>query len=161
MTVWMPVGDGFIEADVIRWTEPVYRDRLRGKPVRVGKRLVAAEVLEADRDGWTHLLVRGSEAVSANFGWNLRDVLLPPKDEETKRKRTTITRGGAERLLWSDESARALVASRFLNERDTAPPPPVSTAKLRRPSRSTRHSSSGKHKRRIRDTGWKPPRPRF
>ena len=98
MAVWMPVGDGFIEADVIRWTEPVYRNRPRGKPVRVGKRLVTAEVLEA-RDGWTHLLVRGAEAVSANFGWNLRDVLLPPKHEKTKRKRTTLTRGGAERLL--------------------------------------------------------------
>ncbi len=159
MTKWVPVGDGFIEADVIRWTEPVYKKQPRGKPVRVGKRLVTAEVLEADRDGWTHLLVRGAKAVSANFGWNLRDVLLPPKDEETKRKRTTITRGGAERLLWSDESARALVASRFLNERDTAPP--VSTAKLRRPPRSARHSSSGKHKRRVRNPGWKPPRPRF
>ena len=26
MAGWIPVGDGFIEADVIRWKEPVFKN---------------------------------------------------------------------------------------------------------------------------------------
>ena len=159
MAAWMPVGDGFIEADVIRWTEPVYRDRRRGKPIRVGERLVTAEVLAADTDGWVHLLVRRSEALSPKTGWNLSDVTLPPKDTETKRRRRTIARGHAERLAWSDESARALIASRFLNEQNTTSPTMPATP---RPTRQpARHSVSGAHKRRVRKPRWRPPRPRY
>jgi hypothetical protein len=122
MAVWIPVGDGFIEADVIRWKEPVFRNRHYGKAARVGERLVTAEVLrEADQDGWVYLLVRGSEALSANIGWSLSDVLLAPRDTEARRRLKTIVRGKAERLTWSDESARAVVTSQFLRDLDPAP----------------------------------------
>src|SRR5208282_1435355 len=122
MAVWMPVGDGFIEADVIRWKEPVFRNRRYGKPARLGDRLVTAEVLRDDGgSGWVDLLVRRSEAVSAHPGWNLSDVPLPEKDRETKRRRSTIIRGEPERLTWSDESARAIVASRYLGKLKSAP----------------------------------------
>ena len=78
MAVWISVGDGFIAADVIRWKEPVFKNRRSGRPDRVGERLVIAEVLRAgDRDGWVSVLVRGSEVVSARIGWNVSDVLLP------------------------------------------------------------------------------------
>lgn len=77
---------------------------------------MTAEVLR-DEAGWVYLLVRGCEVLSANYGWNIRDVPLLPKNTEAKRKRTTIARGSAERLLWSDESARALLASKFLGNR--------------------------------------------
>lgn len=121
MAVWIPVGDGFIEADVIRWKEPVFRNRRSGRAVRVGDRMVFAEVLrESDADGWVYLLVRGSEVVSAKIGWSHSDVLLPAKGQETKRQLGTIVRGNPERLAWSDESARAVVASRFLGNRDSA-----------------------------------------
>ena len=110
MAVWISVGDGFIEADVIRWKEPVFKNRRRGEPARVGVRQVSAEVLrEANRDGWVHLLVRRSEVLSVRTGWRLWDVVLPPKDEETWRRLGTILRGDPERLTWSDESARAMV----------------------------------------------------
>ena len=128
MAIWMPVGDGFIEADVIRWKEPVFKNQRYGKPARLGHRLVTAEVLrEANREGWVYLLVRASEVISAHIGWNLSDVPLPPKDIETKRRLRTIVRGGAERLAWSDESARAIVAGQFLGNPNPAPPVPTDT----------------------------------
>ena len=93
MAVWLPAGDGFIAADVIRWKEPVFMNRRRRRPARLGERLVIAEVLgESDRHGWVHLLVRSSEVVSARIGWNVSDVLLPATGKETKRKLWTIVR---------------------------------------------------------------------
>jgi hypothetical protein len=121
MAVWLPVGDGFIEADVIRWIEPVFRNRRHGRPARVGERVVIAEVLrEKDREGWVYLLVRSTDVVAARIGWNVSDVLLPVTGKETKRQLSTIIRGKPERLAWSDESARAIVASRFLGNRNPA-----------------------------------------
>lgn len=119
MAEWIPIGDDFIVADVIRWKEGVFKNRRRkkAKPMRLGERLVIAEVLR-DEAGWVYLLVRGCEVVSANMGWNLRDVPLLAKNTETKRKRKTIARGKPERLLWSDESARAVVASKFLGNQE-------------------------------------------
>jgi hypothetical protein len=126
MTVWVPVGAEFIEADVIRWKEPVFKNRRHGRSTRLGERLMIAEVLsEANRDGWVYLLVRGGEVVSAHVGWNPSDVPLPPKDGETRRRLSTIVKGGAERLVWSDESARSIVASQFLRNLSPAPRAPL------------------------------------
>jgi hypothetical protein len=124
MAVWISVGDGFIEADVIRWKEPVFKNRRRGQPARVGDRLVSAEVLrEADKDGWVYLLVRHSEVLSVRTSWLLSDVLLPATGEETRRRLGTILRGNPERLAWSDESARvSVVASQFLGNPNPAAP---------------------------------------
>lgn len=115
MAEWVSVGDAFIVADVIRWSEGVFKNRRskKGKPVKLGERQVIAEVLREEA-GWIYLLVRRCEVASATIGRNLQDVPVLPKDTETKRKRTTIARGKAERLLWSDESARALLTSQFL-----------------------------------------------
>jgi len=151
MAAWIPVGDGFIEADVIRWKEPVFKNRRSGRAVRVGDRLVFAEVLrKSDEDGWVYLLVLGSEVVSAKVGWSLSDVLLPAKGDETRRQRRTILRSNPERLAWSDESARAVVASRFLGNRNHALPvsgdKPKSYAlrPSRRPASRMKKKRSGK-----------------
>jgi hypothetical protein len=121
MAIWIPVGDGFIEADVIRWKEPVFKNRWRGQPALVGDRLVTAEVLR-EADGWVYLLVRHSEVVSVRTSWQLSDVPLPATDKEAQRRLRTILRGNPERLAWSDESARAIVASQFLGNPNPAPP---------------------------------------
>jgi hypothetical protein len=115
MAEWVPVGNDFIAADVIRWREGVFKSRRskKGRAIKLGNRLMIAEVLR-DEAGWTYLLVRRCEVISATIGRNPCDVPVLPKGTETKRKRATIARGKAERLLWSDESARALLASRFL-----------------------------------------------
>ncbi len=57
MDQWVPATD-FIAADVVRWTEGIYDRRRRGKALRIGERLVAAEVIERGKDGWVRLLVR-------------------------------------------------------------------------------------------------------
>jgi hypothetical protein len=110
---WISCGSGFIEADVIRWNESVWhkpRGR-RGRTLNIGDRAVIAEVI---RDGgeWIDVLIRGCTVVSEKPG---RKVALLPKGQEARRKRRTIERGKPERLLWSDESARAILASKFLS----------------------------------------------
>lgn len=102
---WIPCGSGFIEADVIRWTEGVWRKprQRRGRAVNIGELLVTAEVLR-DQDGWLDLLVRSCTVASEKPG---HKVLPLPNDQSLHRKRHTVEKGKPERLLWSDEAARA------------------------------------------------------
>lgn len=106
---WVSAAEGFIEADVIRWTEGIYEKRRgkKGKSRRLGERLVAAEVIEATDDGWLKLLVRACTVTKDDFS----KARLPPlrAGEIVKRARKTVERGGPERLLWSDEEARNAV----------------------------------------------------
>lgn len=113
---WIPCGSGFIEADVIRWKEAAWekRRRRRGRAVNAGDRMVVAEVIRDYKDGWVELLVRGSTVVFEKPGWLLKP-LLP--NLTVRRRRRTIERGNPERLLWSDESARAALNSKFLGKR--------------------------------------------
>ena len=69
MAEWVSAADGFIEADVIRWKEGVFKPRRsrKGRSVRIGEQLVTAEVLrESDVKGFVPLLVRGCEIIDAN-----------------------------------------------------------------------------------------------
>ncbi len=75
------------------------------------------------------LSVRDCELLSAKIGRDIRDVPVLAKGIETKRKRATIVRGKPERLLWSDESARALLASRFLGNQPPSSPEPKGSDK--------------------------------
>ena len=115
MPKWIPCGDGFIEADVVRWKESAWQQPKRKKDsaVNLGQRLITAEVIR-DADGWVHLLIRAYAIASEKPG---RKVELMQKGTEIRRKRTTIERGKPERLLWSDESVRAALVSRFLCQR--------------------------------------------
>jgi hypothetical protein len=126
MTEWVPVGNDFIAADVIRWKEGVFKPRRskKGKAIKLGERQMIAEVLR-DEAGWVYLLVRGCEVMSATIGLNPCDVPVLAKGTGTKRKRATIVRGKPDRLLWSDESARALLASWYPGNQ----PPPSSEPK--------------------------------
>ena len=103
---WVSAAEGFIEADVIRWTEGIYERRRgkKGKSRRLGERLVAAEVIEATNDGWLKLLVRACTVTKDDFS----GARLPPLiiGETIKRARKTVERGRPERLSWTDESAR-------------------------------------------------------
>jgi hypothetical protein len=158
MAVWISVGDGFIEADVIRWKEPVFKNRGWGEPVRVGDRMVTAEVLrEADKDGWVYLLVRHSEVASVRTGWQLSDMLLPATGKETRRKLRTIVRGNPERLAWSDESARAIVASQFLGNPNPAPPVVATETDEHYSLRSAFNPASRMNEIRAPKPGWHMP----
>lgn len=101
-----------MEADVIRWKEGAWEKRRgRGRAVKAGERMVIAEVIR-DKDGWVELLLRGSTVVSEKPGWLLEPL---PKNLKVRRRRRTIERGNPERLLWSDESVRAGLNSKFLS----------------------------------------------
>ncbi|MBK9131248.1 MAG: hypothetical protein IPM20_06370 [Gammaproteobacteria bacterium] len=116
MTEWIPVGAAFIQADVIRCKESIWDQRRtrKGRAFRLGERLVIAEVLsEEDEKGWVWLLVVGCEVLSEKPSRRPRKLVLD-KGSKIKRKRTTLARGNIERLPWSEESARLLLASRFL-----------------------------------------------
>ena len=103
-------------ADVIRWKEAVWEKRSRrrtARAVNAGERLVIAEVIK-DNDGWVELLIRGCSIVSEKPGWLLKPL---PTSLAVRRRRQTIEKGNPERLLWSDESARAGLSCKFLGRR--------------------------------------------
>ena len=109
---WVSCGGGFIEADVIRWTEAVWwkSRRKRSRAVKIGDRVVIAEVLR-DEGGWLELLVRQCTVGKPKYN---RPLVSLTKNMPVRRKRRTIERAQPERLLWSDEAARALLLSKFL-----------------------------------------------
>lgn len=106
---WISASEGFIQADVIRWTEGIYAKHRRknAKSPRLGERLVTAQVLEATDDGWLKLLVLGSVITKDDYAGSRLPHLS--SGEQIKRARKTVERGKPERLLWSDESARSAV----------------------------------------------------
>lgn len=106
MDTWIPAED-FIAADVIRWTEAIFDRRRKGKALRIGERALAGEVVERTNDGWVRILLRAGVVTKAEFAGK---PIPPLKTGDTiKRGLKTILRGKPERLLWSDESARAEV----------------------------------------------------
>lgn len=121
MDQWVPATD-FIAADVIRWTEGIYDRRKRAKALRIGERLIAAEVIERGKDGWVKLLVRACTITKDEFAGK---PILPLKPgEPVRRGEKTILRGKPQRLLWDDETARTAVVqgssrgSRYISKAD-------------------------------------------
>ncbi|MFN3859625.1 MAG: hypothetical protein ACK4RV_17915 [Caulobacter sp.] len=121
MDQWVPATD-FIAADVIRWTEGIYDRRKRGKALRIGERLVAAEVIERGKDGWVTLLVRASTITKDEVAG--RSIIRLKPGEALRRGEKTILRGKPHRLLWDDETARQAVVqgssrgSRYIRKDD-------------------------------------------
>jgi hypothetical protein len=121
MHQWIPATD-FIAADIVRWTEGIYDRRRRGKALRIGERLVAAEVIERGRDGWVKLLVRACTITKDEFAG--RPILPLKAGEQVRRGEKTILRGKPQRLLWDDETARQAVVngssrgSRYIKNED-------------------------------------------
>jgi hypothetical protein len=113
MAPWVPAKD-FIEADLIRWNEGVFDRRRRGKDaLRIGERVVVAEVLKIDADDWVRLLIRACttslDDIVGKYAPNLK------LEAEIRRAKKTILRGKPVRLQWSEESVREAVAVERLN----------------------------------------------
>ena len=108
---WIPCGSGFIEADVIRWNEGVWQKprHRRGRAVNVGDRAVTGEVTR-DADGWLDLLIRACTVLSERPGSKVSPLAT---NLAIRRKRHTVEKGKPERLLWSDEAARAMLVSKL------------------------------------------------
>lgn len=106
---WVAAKD-FIASDVIIWTEGVFDLRRRkGKARRIGERQVIAEVQSRGDDGWVRLLVRRCIITKDEYAGRT----IPPLKAETliRRNLKTILRGNPQRLVWSDEAARAAVVA--------------------------------------------------
>lgn len=84
--------------------------------MKLGERIVAAEVLREDSE-WVYLLVRQCELASVKTGCLPRQVPLHQVGDEIRRKRHTLVKGGPDRLAWSDENVRSVLASKFLGMR--------------------------------------------
>jgi hypothetical protein len=142
MTEWIRLTADFIEADVIRWNEAVFarQSRRARQPIKIGTRRVTAEVLKGpDAEGWVALLVRRCEVLSETVIGQTVEVFKNGKS--LRRSRNTLLRGEPERLLWSDETARDVVASAFPAE--VSPPKPRRT----RTPRTRKGSTRGRTKR--------------
>ncbi|WP_089852124.1 hypothetical protein [Salipiger marinus] len=120
--VWVECGKELIEADVIRWSEPVWkpsgrtaRRKPRKAPVMIGRRTVTGQVQKIDRNGWVHVSVAACVVEPFPDWW--KPIPAYGKDEIIRRQRGKIGRGKVERLLWSEEEARTAIVSRsrFLN----------------------------------------------
>lgn len=117
MSGWVFCQGDFIEADVIRWKEPIWENRgpRQGRAVRIGDRLVTAEVLAEDEEtGWVTLLVLDCDNLSTP---PKRMIALLARGVSVRRKRKSLEIGRPERLLWTDEAARADLAGAALRER--------------------------------------------
>jgi len=98
---WIPTAE-FIEADVIRWKEPIFakpNHRRNTKSVKLGERFVTAELLQRDQ-GWLCVLVRRCELLSSDAKLP-HGLLLLREGSEIKRRSATALRGASERLVWS------------------------------------------------------------
>jgi len=108
MSEWIFCQSKFIEADVIRWQEPVWEKRgpRQGRAVHIGDRIVTAEVICEDQEtGYITLLVLECRVIEDKTR-RLKITPLQSK-ERIRRKRSTLEKGKPERMLWTDESARA------------------------------------------------------
>ncbi|TVQ85284.1 MAG: hypothetical protein EA357_00780 [Micavibrio sp.] len=113
MTEWIPATEDFIEADVIRWTEPVWSDKKRGrgknaKYVMLAKQSVVGQIKGKEGD---YVLIEVISAEIAPEGENNENksyqTLRPYAPGSVIRKKpSTLVKNAIERLLWSDESAR-------------------------------------------------------
>jgi hypothetical protein len=114
-TKWIECGSDFISPDVLRWTEPIWlepkRKSRKRKPEKIGERRVTAAVLELQGTDRIRLGVIKDEILSNKYGMPIKPL---KREQEIVRKRTTLQRGKLERMSWLEESARAIVVSRFL-----------------------------------------------
>ena len=112
MTRWVDCGVEFVTGDVIRWIEPVWKPRKRktDRGEKIGFRLVVAQVMPPREAEWATLEVMDCKHHLLE-GWSADKL-----EGKIRRRRGPIGEGNAQRALVGDLEARAIVASRYLNE---------------------------------------------
>ena len=119
MGEWVSCDKSFIEADVIRWQEPVWKPerrrtttsrKSRKPPVRIGQRVVTGQVVKIDKAGWVHVEVAACRIEPGPDWW--KPIPAYGKGEMVRRQCAKIGQGRVDRLIWSDEEARAAIVSR-------------------------------------------------
>lgn len=116
MTEWVRVtGEEFMQGDVWRWQEAVYEVRgpRGGRYVLMGYRVVTAQCLrEEERRG--HWVFEVRSCVVGESRISQRAIPSFKVGEKIERTYTKIMKGLPERLLWSEEGIRSVLASQFL-----------------------------------------------
>lgn len=114
MRKWVACGADWEIGDVLRWTEGIWhakrRARKKAKLTRLGTRSVTGQVTASDAKGYAHLTVLKCEIIENRYGGTVEPL---KKNTVIKRKRGTIARGGAEKLVEPDPPKRPKVVSRF------------------------------------------------
>jgi len=121
MARWIPCGGEFPEGDVIRWYEHAWKRKARksDRSKTIGVHRIRGQVLGRDGE-WVRVQVEHCETLQDAPG----EIDNIEGGEVVRRRASTLEQGDAERMLWSDESARAVVTSRFMGiSRDDAQPP--------------------------------------
>jgi hypothetical protein len=116
MARWIACGGKVEIGDVIRWTEPVWyeygkRARKKRKVMRVATQDVTAQVLTFDPKGFVYLEVMKCETGKSRYALEIEPL---QKKDIIRRKRTTIARGGVERMEPKAEPVREKAVSKFL-----------------------------------------------
>ena len=118
MEKWVEHDGNDIDGDVLRWNQAIWSDEgprrsKKKKVTKLGERRLTAEYLGLDSKGCVRLSVLKDEILSNVYEIPLK---VLKKGTVIVRKRTTISKGKPERLLWTDETARswATATSRFL-----------------------------------------------
>lgn len=117
MQKWIPCGESFIVGDVIRWREPVWKEKRspRSRSVTIGERVITAEVLRSETDGWVELSTRHCETTRKKNWWKAMPLNLKA-GELLSRRRGPIEKDGAERYRWGGtegESVRGQLTSKL------------------------------------------------
>lgn len=123
MEKWIEHDGNYIDGDVLRWKQPIWSDEgprrsKKKKVTKLGERRVTAQFLlteqspSAEGKGSVRLTVLKDEILL-----NTYDIPLTflKKDTVIVKKKTTISKGGPERLRCPDEGGRswAVARSRF------------------------------------------------
>ncbi|WP_323038874.1 hypothetical protein [Gemmobacter sp.] len=97
---WVSCGKTYIEADVIRWREPIWKPQARTSkkpPTMLGFRTVAGQVLKLDRYGWVHVQV--AACTVEPLPRCIRPLYPLEIGQPVRRKRDKIGQGKIERLF--------------------------------------------------------------
>lgn len=112
---WIPATDDFIAADVVRWTEPVWSDKKRGrgknaKHVMLAKQQIVGQIEEIDGD-YVAIKVISAEIIVEGEKKTYRPLLPREIGSVVRKKPATLAKNGIERRPWSDETARNAIVS--------------------------------------------------
>lgn len=105
---WEKSGEKFVESDVVEWTEAIWppnHNRRRRKQKPWGKQKVTAQITAIDGD-FIKLTILKAEITENIIGSELKPYKA---GAALTKKRTTLLRGDAHRLHWSEEDVRRVL----------------------------------------------------
>ena len=146
MVKWISIrGEDVAEADDIRWTDAAWKPGTRG--VKIGEHDIEGKVSFSDRE-WVHVRVTSCKT-RPDAGWTIETF---KEGDMVRRRRATLHRGKLQRMTWTHECARGVVASKYLGPETSAPDVPKAAP---RAAQSHRSGSRGSRRRNSRKSSPK------